>query len=188
MTASDLSRWAPWRPEEVATLLAGVAAPWYVAGGWALDLFLGEQRREHADLEIAVPEARFAEVAEALSGFELHRVGGEQQTWVREPESGLWRLEVFREPSAGDTWLFRRDPTIALPHERLIERTEDGIPYGRPEVILLFKAKRADEEKNRADFAATLPRLEAERRRWLRDALERVHPGHAWLAELEDGR
>ena len=33
VTAPDLSRWAPWRPEEVAQLLVGVAAPWYVAGG-----------------------------------------------------------------------------------------------------------------------------------------------------------
>ena len=55
-------------------------------------------------------------------------------------------------------------------------------------MILLFKAKRADEEKNRADFVATLPRLGADRRLWLRATLERVHPGHPWLAELEAGR
>jgi len=31
---------------------------------------------------------------------------------------------------------------------------------------------------------AVVPRLEPERRRWLAEALELVHPGHPWLAEL----
>ena len=53
------------------------------------------------------------------------------------------------------------------------------------EIVLLFKAKHA-QEKDDADFAAVLPRLEPERRRWLADALELVHPGHRWLERLTD--
>jgi hypothetical protein len=106
------------------------------------------------------------------------------QTWIREPASGCWRFDVFREPSDGDSWICRREPAIRMPYEQLIEWTDDGIPYGRPEVVLLFKAKHAHMEKNERDFAVTLPRLDAERRAWLRDALERVHPGHRWLEEL----
>ena len=34
----DISEWDPWRPDEAARLLEGVDAPWYVAGGWAIDL------------------------------------------------------------------------------------------------------------------------------------------------------
>ena len=71
---------------------------------------------------------------------------------------------MFREPSDGDTWICRREPAIRMPYERLIEWTDDGIPYGRPEVILLFKAKHAHLGKNERDFAATVPRLDAERR------------------------
>ena len=91
---------------------------------------------------------------------------------------------MFREPSDGDTWICRREPAIRMPYARLIEWTDDGIPYGRPEVILLFKAKHSQLEKNERDLAATLPRLDGERRAWLRDALARVHPGHAWLDAL----
>jgi hypothetical protein len=61
-------RWDPWRPEDVARLLAGVSVPWYVAAGWALDLFRGEQTREHSDLEIAVPAVSFGAVRAALAG------------------------------------------------------------------------------------------------------------------------
>ena len=67
----DVSLWDAWRPEQAAALLAHVQAPWYVAAGWAIDLFLGEELREHEDLEIAVPRARFSEIATALAGFEL---------------------------------------------------------------------------------------------------------------------
>jgi Aminoglycoside-2''-adenylyltransferase len=196
----DVSRWMPWRPEEVVRLLRGVSAPWYVAGGWAIDLFLAEERRPHEDLEIAVPGRRFDEVAEALCDFELFVITGPRaavplelardrlaethQTWVRDPATQAWRLDVFREPSDGDTWICRRNQSIRMPYSQLVEWTEDGIPYGRPEVVLLFKAKWSHEEKNRSDLAAVLPRLDVDRRRWLRDALTRAHPGHRWLSEL----
>jgi hypothetical protein len=66
----------------------------------------------------------------------------------------------------------------------VIERTKDGIPYGRPEIVLLYKAKHAHRERDKKDFADTVPHLDPERRRWLAEALELVHPGHAWLADL----
>jgi hypothetical protein len=105
------------------------------------------------------------------------------QTWVREPETGLWRLDIMREPSDGDLWICRRDGRIRLPYDEVIERTADGIPYGRPEIVLLFKAKHA-RAKDDADLATALPLLGPERRRWLADALAVIHPGHRWLASL----
>jgi Aminoglycoside-2''-adenylyltransferase len=196
----DVSQWDAWRPEELARLLDGVRVPWYVAAGWALELFRGEQRREHEDLELAVPNTRFDEVAEVLGEFEIFlitdraeatplaeardRLFDTHQTWIREPATSKWRFDLFREPSDGDTWICRRDPAIRMPYDTLIERTDDGIPYGRPEVVLLFKAKHAHEAKNQGDFEATVPLLDAARRDWLRDALARVHPGHAWLDAL----
>jgi hypothetical protein len=184
-----------------------VRAPWCVAAGWAIDLFLGGQRREHDDLEIAVPRDRFGEVADALAGFELfvpgvedgrelvrpftaagERVETHHQTWVREPATGLWRLDVFREPADGDTWICRRDESIRMPYSDVIERTADGIPYARPEVVLLFKAKHSHLAKNAADLAAVLPVLEAARRDRLARWLALVHPGHPWIAEVATAR
>ena len=200
----DLALWDAWRPDEVAERLAGVQTPWYVAAGWAIDLFLGEERRAHDDLEIAVPRVRFPEIAERLSGFELFVPESEltdrslvwpfaqlpselderHQTWVRDPASGHWRLDVFREPSDGDVWICRRDERIRLPYPEVIEQTDDGIPYERPELVLLFKARHAERPKDEGDFAAVLPRLGPTRRRWLVDTLQLVHPGHPWLERL----
>jgi hypothetical protein len=67
----DLDAWDAWRPEEVAARLAGVPPPWYVAGGWALDLFLGYQRRPHEDIEIGVLHGRFDQIVAALIGYEF---------------------------------------------------------------------------------------------------------------------
>ena len=197
----DVSQWDAWRPQQVAQLFAEVDLPWYVAAGWAIDLFLGGERREHSDLEVAVPNTRFDELADVLAAFDVVVITGQaearplaeardrlmdtHQTWIREPSSGKWRFDVFREPSDGDTWICRREPAIRLPYAQVIEWTDDGIPYGRPEIVLLFKAKHVHEAKSQADFADTLPRLDAGRREWLRAALERVHPGHVWLAELD---
>jgi hypothetical protein len=200
----DLTLWNAWSPEQVAERFAGVQAPWYVAAGWAIELFLGESVREHEDLEIAVPREWFAEVAERLTGFELfipdsdltdrslvwpfahapEVLNGSHQTWVREPATGVWRLDVFREPSDGDTWICRRDERIRLPYAEVIERTDDGIPYLRPEIVLLFKARHSERPKDEADLAAVLPSLGPIRRRWLAEALALVHPGHPWLERL----
>jgi hypothetical protein len=187
--------WDPWRPEDVARLLAAVRVPWCVAAGWALDLFRGGQTREHGDLEIAVPAPEFGAVRAELAGYDFEVIGSGRawpldspafdvmhQTWVS--EAGVYRLDVFREPQRDGAWVCRRDETIRLPYEQIIRRTEDGIPYLAPEIVLLFKAKHSAEPKNQADFAGALPVLGGGAAGWLGWALARVHPGHAWLSAL----
>ena len=117
---------------------------------------------------------------ESLTAAELAET---HQSWFREPESGVWRIDAFREPSVGDTWVCRRDERLQRPFDEVILRTDDGIPYGAPEVILLYKAKHA-REKDEADFEGVLPLLTPDRRAWLTDALALVHPGHRWLTRL----
>ncbi|MFD6463810.1 nucleotidyltransferase domain-containing protein [Streptomyces roseolus] len=69
VTAEECERrWEPWEPAYVGTRLAKVSAPWCVAGGWALDLFVGSTTREHEDIEIAVPRAAFGEIASGGGG------------------------------------------------------------------------------------------------------------------------
>jgi hypothetical protein len=192
------ARWSScWTPNDVAHHLTGIATPWYVAAGWALDLFRGTQTRAHGDIEIGVPAARFPEVRDRFPGYVFDAVGSGRiwedaspdalaavhQTWLRDPATGNYLLDVFREPHDGDTWICRRDETIRLPYSDIIQHTHDGIPYLAPELVLLFKAKSV-RPKDQADFDGTVPHLTAAQRRTLTDLLARVHPRHPWLAVL----
>jgi len=38
----------------VVQVMRGFPARWFVSGGWAIDLFLGEVKRSHADIEIGI--------------------------------------------------------------------------------------------------------------------------------------
>jgi len=199
--------WEPWSPWEVQALLRDVTAPWYVAAGWALDLFRGEQTREHEDTEIGEPNtpAAFGEVKGALAGREFEVVGNAQawpldspafavmhQTWVSEdgpanPDGRpvrIYRLDIFREPHRGGQWVCRRDETIVLPDDQIIRRDSAGVPYLAPQLVLLFKA-RANRPKDQHDFLGVLPLLAPGERSWLATAMQRVHPGHQWLDLLQ---
>jgi hypothetical protein len=192
------ARWSScWTPGEVARNLAGIAAPWCVAAGWALDLFRGTQTREHGDIEIAIPAAGFPEVRDRFPGYVFDAVSSGRiwenatsevldathQTWLREPATGNYLLDVFREPHDGQTWVCRRDEAIRLPYSEIIRLTADGIPYLVPELVLLFKAKHA-RTKDQSDFARTVPHMTSVQRTTLARLLARVHPGHRWLAHL----
>jgi hypothetical protein len=197
---ADLALWDAWHPALAAERLADVEVPWYVAAGWALDLFRGEQTRDHEDLELAVPHERFDAVRAALADLDAFVPVGEglvrplddltadefaetHQTWFREPSSERWRVDIFREPSHGETWICRRDDRLRRPFADVVQRTREGIPYGAPDVVLLYKAKHS-REKDEADFAAVHPLLSPAQRAWLADALALVHPGHRWLEAL----
>ena len=192
------ARWSScWTPSEVAHHLRGIATPWCVAAGWALDLFRGRQTREHGDIEIAIPAAGFPEVRRRFPGYVFDAVSSGRiwqnatpdvlaathQTWLRDPATGNYLLDVFREPHDGHTWICRRDETIRLPYNDIIHHTQDGIPYLAPELVLLFKAKHG-RPKDQADFAETVPHLAPVQRETLARLLARVHPGHRWLAGL----
>jgi hypothetical protein len=191
-------RWSScWSPGQVARHLAGTAAPWCVAAGWALDLFRGTQTREHGDIEIAIPAATFPAVRDRFPGFAFDAVSSGRvweeaspdvlaathQTWLRDRATGDYLLDVFREPHDGEIWICRHDQTIRLPYSEIIHRTPGGIPYLAPELVLLFKAKHA-RPKDQADFDETIPHMTPAQHRTLAGLLARAHPGHHWLANL----
>jgi hypothetical protein len=192
-------RWAPFRPEQVQALLEGMAAPWWIAGGWAMDLFLEQVTRPHGDIEIAVLrkdqlvlqrqlsgwEVRIADIGALVewpSGFPLPET--QHALWVREPSiRDAWQLEITFERSEGTRWIYRRDARISRDLDELGLRDPRGIPYLRPEIVLLYKSK-ARRAVDEADRDRLLPRMDPAGREWLARALATIDPAHPWLEGL----
>jgi len=185
-------------PTEAAALFAGAPFRWWVAGGWSVELG-GVPRRFHEDLEVAVPRQDVRALRDWLHAYHLWDTHGgalrflapdvvvpidHEQLWLRRDGQSPWLLDLMLTPVAGDTWFYKRDQRVSRPLDLVIRIDADGVPYQRPEITLLFKARRRW-EKDEADFAAVVPELAASDRAWLRDAIALTEPpAHPWLDRL----
>lgn len=81
------------------------------------------------------------------------------------------------------SWIYRREKSIRRRLEDIFLRTDDEIPYLRPEIQLLYKGGSLKvREKDFQDFQIMLPYLLPEQRDWLKMTLKRQFPtGHSWL-------
>ena len=182
--------------DDVVALFSTAGTWWAIGGGWAVDLHLGEPgRRAHKDVDLVCLNAEADRVRDHLDGWDLHRVrDGElepwedtlapaHQAWARPDPDSAWAFEILFEAVEGDTWRFRRQPTVTLPLADL-RSTAGGIPVVHLGVSLLYKAKR-DDPTDRDDLRASLAVLHGDDRRWLREAVTATHgPEHPWVGLL----
>lgn len=66
-------------------------------------------------------------------------------------------------------------------------RSNEGIPFLAPELVLLFKSKTTSGKKrgkDKADFEKVYFKLEPKPKAWLRWALTATDPSHPWIERL----
>jgi Aminoglycoside-2''-adenylyltransferase len=187
-------------PHEAFVSLSELPAPWWIAGGWALDLFLGKVTRAHKDLDIGIFRSDTADVVAALSGWEFFEAkdgvlsalaAGDapraevNSLWGKRAHAAQWEFELMLDESDAESWVFRRDARITQPLSSAIRRNPEGIAYLAPEIQLLYKA-RATRPQDQADFDHVVPHLARDSRIWLRESLRSVAPKHRWIAMLAE--
>jgi hypothetical protein len=198
---SELGIWQPLKPDEVARTLAGLEAPWWIAGGWAIDVFLGRQSRAHGDIDVGVLRRDQLAVQAVLEDWDLPAaeppgslrpwLPGEtlpeavHDIWCRPNPDAAWGIQLMLDEADGDYWEYRRFAAITRRLESLVWR-HSGTPYLVPEVQLLYKAGQLN-PKNEQDFEACLPLFKEHQRTWLALALRLAHPGHPWIGRLTLG-
>jgi hypothetical protein len=189
----------PFAPvAEVAALLQRFNRPWFISGGWAIDLFLNRVTRGHEDVDVAIFRRDQRELQTYLAGWTVDKVEEGRRTpwqereWLNLPVHEIHarragetssEIEFLMNEAADDHWVFRRDARIQRPISKSAMRSPSGIPFLAPMIVLLYKAKNPT-AKDEADFERVRPRLGFTRRLWLRGALETSYPGHPWLARL----
>jgi hypothetical protein len=184
-------------PSSVAEVMNSVGVWWAVAGGWAIDLWSGEQTREHHDVEVIVRRCDQAVVhARLVRRRELYCLdppGSGWRPWNGVPieppafqlgaRSSTYEFDIFAETTEQEVWFFRRDARITRPVSAVTMHNATGIPIVRPEVQLLYMAK-AMEDKNLRDFETARPELGDDDAHWLADALSVTLPDHPWIRAL----
>jgi hypothetical protein len=188
--------WAPLDPDGLAAFMDGFERPWWIVGGWSIEAFTGAPR-EHEDVDLSI-------LACDLTAFREH-VGEEwnlwsnhggtlrpfndrhpevldvqSQVWVRRSAADPWVIDLPITPDRDGLWTSKRDPDHVAPLDDVTWVADDGIRYLRPEIALLYKAV-LHRPKDDRDLAVTWPLLGAEQQAWLRDAVRRLYPGHAWV-------
>jgi hypothetical protein len=201
MSVSEQMANAVWRsatPIEVQEWLSPLSEPWWIAGGWALDLFEGQVTRPHRDIDVGIFRRDAQSTCAILSEWEFFeaRAGALTQLdagtapraavnslWCRRRGEAEWAFELMLDEGGSDQWTFRRDHKIGRPLEIAIRRNSDGIPYLAPEIQLLYKSK-AVRSNDQIDFDRVVGRLDRDARAWLRTSIEGMYPSHAWLSKL----
>lgn len=190
-------------PSGVSDLLERADFPWWIAGGWALDLYLGAPIRPRTDIDVALLRRDQKALQQLLADWDL-RVATQERTlaawdpgrpldpplhaiWARPSGATEWVCEFLLNEGDDTNWLYRRDHRVKYPLASLMTSELAGIRVLPPEIVLLYKSK-GPRATDAIDFEATLPALEAERVEWLRTALLTIDPRNPWIARLAETR
>ncbi|AJD89624.1 hypothetical protein JMA_03070 [Jeotgalibacillus malaysiensis] len=195
----DIDCWNPLSLSEVQALFHGAPVQWWIAGGWALDLYLERQTREHSDIDVVILREDHLKLQDYLQhGWELFKAikgeiipwkYGESLTsqidniWVKKKGSGSWALQVMIMDTENLQWVYKRNDQIRKAVNDIGLKSESGIPYLKPEIQLLYKGGSSRiREKDLTDLFHVLPEMAPASRCWLQAALLlQFSEGHSWV-------
>lgn len=168
---------------------------WHIAGGWAIDLFLGRVTREHKDMDICLarrdqfvlqqnfPNCAFTYVDNTVTDSHVEKPW-QQGEYLSLPMHEIWmrgdgyQLEFLLDEIENDVWISRRDHAVRLPlADAIWQSAATGIRFAAPHVALYFKAKKA-RDKDTADFLACRAALSDTQKNWL---FAHIGADHPWV-------
>jgi hypothetical protein len=193
--------------EPVVQMCTRLRVPWWLAGGWAIDLWAGYVSRPHNGIDLFMMgsdvEALTAQLGDAVVSVcdaegrqvpvEVDRLVANERLRLFVDAPGLaLSTQVAFGGRDGDDWVSERDSAIRCRLDEL-GGERHGVPCLAPRLVLFFRAF-SFRDQDQADFATALPLLGPGDRQWLRSAIARLGPvealgrpgvAHPWSAALE---
>jgi hypothetical protein len=185
-----------------ATVMNSFEQTWCIAGGWAIDLWLGRATRDHKDVEVAVLREDQIALRDFLREWKFNLVTkGHLKTLRRDDRQMVMlpihqlhaadargrKLEFLLNESDSVDWLYRRDARIRWPLDQWIVRGGFGVPVIAPHIALLYKSK-SPRPQDELDLRSSLPKLDSELREWLAQAIRLSDPKHGWIPGLSEAQ
>ncbi|MFD1176012.1 nucleotidyltransferase domain-containing protein [Paenibacillus puldeungensis] len=172
--------------------------PWFVAGGWAIDLAVGKATREHKDIDICVfrEDANYTinyfkdwDIKVAIPGeHRLERV--DQITDVVLPRYCLHLfkdnefLEILLTERVREEVVFRKNSEIRMSIKDF-SKHQENIPFVNPVWQLLFKSLNTREEDEH-DFMTYINEVNDDySKKWLFQKLKDIKGNQKWIEELQ---
>jgi hypothetical protein len=193
------SIWEPLSVAEAVRLFADAPFAWGLAGGYAVEQFVGAPIRAHGDVDVIMFRDEQQLVQGWLKDWHLYAADppgtlrpwltneylpyGIHDIWGHQIGMSAWQLQIMLAEAERDEWFSRRNHLIRGQRNELLT-VYHGVPCVRIEVQLMYKAHHCL-PKDEADFQACVPLLRPEAKQWLKDQLLLLYPdGHTWLAYL----
>jgi hypothetical protein len=163
----------------VGALLSGLTVPWWITGGWAIDLAVGHRTRDHDDVDVMMLE-RDEHALRGLTGVDIELIADGQPPgpWPagrrltaghppgpKPPITGPSRrrgdrlilhgedlplpADVIPASAIRAIWVYQDGPRIFIRPLADITHYWQGIPFAAPEVVLLIKARPGTDKPRR---------------------------------------
>lgn len=173
---------------KVKSIMDKFGYPWFIAGGWAIDLFLNRETRIHENIEIGIYRKHQMKLYRYFGKNKKYymnnksRIGKhEKHEWNKEylqlPIHELYveyagmEIKLLLNEKDENSWVYRRNKEIKLDEKKVILLTGKGIPYLCPEVVLLYKTKEM-RDKDRDDILNASGKMSESQIKWFIDSIE----------------
>lgn len=182
---SDFSNWHPYSLEQIKLLFSAADFKWGIAGGWAIDLYIERQTRQHEDIDILILSCEQQKLFNYLKRFTIYvakdgklsiwsgqKIDDSCSLWVSELQSTPFIFEILLIDAVEDKWIYKRDGRISGELNSLFIDSKYDMRIVAPEIQLLYKLGASSvREKDIQDLKAIYKFISTSQLEWLKSSL-----------------
>lgn len=182
---TDFNNWQLLSIESLKQIIQDADYDWYLAGGIALDEFLGRKTRDHEDIDILVNFKYLERILDYFNSYKvytarngslslsaLNNIKSTDSLWITKDENESFIIEILLFEEEEGHWIYKRDNAVRKKIEDIYFDKND-MKIIQPEIQLLYKMNSSNvREKDLYDYHNVYPVLEERQKAWLDSVLK----------------